>query len=62
MKPVVLFHQNKDTFLQMASSAIPGRHADDVRQHEEWFTEYLALKEKKRAAIAEWKTVKNVSL
>jgi hypothetical protein len=44
----------------MAGSAIPGKSFDEVRHHNEWFTEYLELKENKRKAILEWKLHKQV--
>ncbi|XP_031565306.1 coiled-coil domain-containing protein 112-like [Actinia tenebrosa] len=48
-------YKNNETFLRMAGSAIPGKNFDEVRQHNEWFIQYLELKESKRKAILEWK-------
>lgn len=48
-------HKNYTTFMQVAGKGIPGRSMDDVRQHDEWYSEYLILKESKKKAIQEWK-------
>ena len=46
--------------MRAAGSGIPGRSVDDVRQHDEWYSEYLILKESKKKAIQEWKDSKEV--
>lgn len=46
--------------MRVAGSGIPGRSADDVRQHDEWYSEYLMLKDSKKKAIQEWKQGKEV--
>lgn len=46
--------------MQVAGKGIPGRSLDDVRQHDEWYSEYLILKESKKKAIQEWKQNKEV--
>lgn len=46
--------------MQVAGKGIPGRSVDDVRQHDEWYSEYLILKESKKKAIQEWKQNKEV--
>ena len=46
--------------MRAAGSGIPGRSADDVRQHDEWYSEYLMLKDSKKKAIQEWKQGKEV--
>ena len=46
--------------MQEAGKGIPGRSLDDVRQHDEWYSEYLILKESKKKAIQEWKQNKEV--
>ena len=46
--------------MQVAGKGIPGRSLDDVRQHDEWYCEYLILKESKKKAIQEWKQNKEV--
>ena len=46
--------------MRVAGSGIPGRSVDDVRQHDEWYSEYLILKESKKKAIQEWKEGKEV--
>lgn len=48
--------------MQAAGSGIPGRSVDDVRQHDEWYSEYLILKDSKKKAIQEWKDIKEVEL
>lgn len=53
-------HKNHSTFMRVAGSGIPGRSVDDVRQHDEWYSEYLILKESKKKAIQEWKQGKEV--
>ena len=49
-------------FMRAAGSGIPGRSVDDVRQHDEWYSEYLILKDSKKKAIQEWKDDKEVEL
>ena len=46
--------------MRVAGSGIPGRSVDDVRQHDEWYSEYLIVKESKKKAIQEWKEGKEV--
>lgn len=46
--------------MRAAGSGIPGRSVDDVRQHDEWYSEYLILKDSKKKAIQEWKDIKEV--
>ena len=46
--------------MQVAGKGIPGRSLDDVRQHDEWYSEYLILKESKKKAIQDWKQNKEV--
>ena len=46
--------------MQVAGKGIPGRSLDDVWQHDEWYSEYLILKESKKKAIQEWKQNKEV--
>lgn len=48
--------------MRAAGSGIPGRTVDDVRQHDEWYSEYLILKDSKKKAIQEWKDDKEVEL
>ena len=48
--------------MRAAGSEIPGRSIDDVRQHDEWYSEYLILKESKKKAIQEWKYNKEVCI
>ena len=46
--------------MRAAGSGIPGRSVDDVRQHDEWYSEYLILKDSKKKAIQDWKDDKEV--
>ena len=46
--------------MRAAGSGIPGKSVDDVRQHAEWYSEYLILKESKKKAIQDWKDDKEV--
>lgn len=48
-------HKNHEVFMRAAGSGIPGRSVDDVRQHDEWYSEYLILKDSKKKAIQDWK-------
>ena len=52
--------QSHEVFMRTAGSGIPGKSVDDVRQHDEWYSEYLILKESKKKAIQEWKEGKEV--
>ena len=56
----IFYPQNHAAFLRAAGSGIPGRSVDDVRQHDEWYSEYLMLKDSKKKAIQEWKEGKEV--
>ncbi|XP_028407038.1 coiled-coil domain-containing protein 112-like [Dendronephthya gigantea] len=47
--------KDKDAFIHSALSNLPGRSYDDVRQHDDWYSEYLILLDKKKKAIQEWK-------
>ncbi|CAB4031945.1 Hypothetical predicted protein [Paramuricea clavata] len=47
--------KDKDAFIQSALSNLPGKSYDDVRQHDDWYSEYLIMLDKKRKAIQEWK-------
>ncbi|XP_071794451.1 coiled-coil domain-containing protein 112-like [Asterias amurensis] len=51
-------YKGKIAFLDEAATSIPGRNIVDVRQHENWYQEYLSLMEKKKDAIQKWKIVK----
>ncbi|EDO36619.1 predicted protein [Nematostella vectensis] len=48
-------HKTRDAFLNAAEVSIPGQNLSDLRQHLDWYTEYLSLKESKKLAIQEWK-------
>jgi len=51
-------HKAFEDFIENAESEIPTRSRDDIIQHDEWYREYLTLREHKRIAIAKWKDLK----
>ena len=57
---LVFCFQGKSTFLDEAATSIPGRNIVDVRQHENWYREYMSMLDKKKDAIQKWKIVKEV--
>ena len=59
---VLILNQAFEDFIENAESEIPTRSRDDIIQHDEWYREYLTLREHKRIAIAKWKDLKEVSV
>ena len=59
---VLIQNQAFDDFIEHAESEIPTRSRDDIIQHDEWYREYLTLREHKRIAIAKWKDLKEASI
>ena len=59
---ILIFNQAFEDFIESAESEIPTRSRDDIIQHDEWYREYLMLREHKRIAIAKWKDLKEVSV
>ncbi|XP_077989462.1 coiled-coil domain-containing protein 112-like [Glandiceps talaboti] len=51
-------HKGKSSFMSVAHTNLPGRTLDDVKDHENWYQEYLALLEKKKVAIQKWRMQK----
>jgi len=52
--------QGKDQFLREATSRLPTKTANEVRDHEIWYRELLTRQEEKRLAIKTWKEKKKV--
>ncbi|XP_023385323.1 coiled-coil domain-containing protein 112 isoform X2 [Pteropus medius] len=51
-------HKGKSTFMGEVLEHLPGRTQDEVLQHEKWYQKFLALEERKRESIQNWKTKK----
>ncbi|KAM4819490.1 coiled-coil domain-containing protein 112 [Thomomys bottae] len=49
-------HKGKPAFLREALPHLPGRTKDEVEQHELWYQKFLALEERKKQSIQNWKT------
>lgn len=54
------FLQGKLTFIRELISHLPTKTEDEIRQHENWFHEYLNLNDVKKEAIQRWKEKKEV--
>ncbi|XP_048190178.1 coiled-coil domain-containing protein 112 isoform X1 [Perognathus longimembris pacificus] len=51
-------HKGKPAFTREALQHLPGRTQGEVEQHEQWYQKFLALEEKKKKSIQNWKTKK----
>nr|XP_044989769.1 coiled-coil domain-containing protein 112 isoform X2 [Jaculus jaculus] len=51
-------YKGKPAFLGEVLQHLPGRTQDEVRQHEQWYQKFLALEERKKESIQNWKTKK----
>ncbi|XP_012514965.1 PREDICTED: coiled-coil domain-containing protein 112 [Propithecus coquereli] len=51
-------HKGKPTFMEEVLEHLPGRTQDEVQQHEKWYQKFLALEERKKESIQNWKTKK----
>uniref|UniRef100_A0A673SQS6 Coiled-coil domain containing 112 n=1 Tax=Suricata suricatta TaxID=37032 RepID=A0A673SQS6_SURSU len=51
-------HKGKPTFMGEVLENLPGRTQDEVQQHEKWYRKFLALEERKKESIQNWKTKK----
>ncbi|XP_015413938.1 PREDICTED: coiled-coil domain-containing protein 112 isoform X3 [Myotis davidii] len=51
-------HKGKPTFMGEVLEHLPGRKQDEVEQHEKWYQKFLALEERKKESIQNWKTKK----
>ncbi|KAG8516757.1 Coiled-coil domain-containing protein 112, partial [Galemys pyrenaicus] len=52
-------HKGKPTFVGEVLEHLPGRTQDEVQQHEKWYQKFLALEERKKESIQNWKTKKH---
>lgn len=51
-------HKGKPAFIKEAVEHLPGRTLREVEQHEKWYQKFLALEERKKESIQNWKTKK----
>ncbi|KAF0872788.1 CC112 protein, partial [Crocuta crocuta] len=51
-------HKGKPTFMGEVLENLPARTQDEVQQHEKWYQKFLALEERKKESIQNWKTKK----
>ncbi|XP_021508234.1 coiled-coil domain-containing protein 112 isoform X1 [Meriones unguiculatus] len=51
-------HKGKPAFMKEVVEHLPGRTLEEVQQHEKWYQKFLALEEKKKESIQNWKTKK----
>nr|XP_026238076.1 coiled-coil domain-containing protein 112 [Urocitellus parryii] len=51
-------HKGKPAFVEEVLEYLPGRTQDEVQQHENWYQKFLALEERKKESIQNWKSKK----
>jgi len=51
-------HKGKPSFMGEVLENLPGRTQEEVQQHEKWYQKFLALEERKKESIQNWKTKK----
>ncbi|XP_006870606.1 PREDICTED: coiled-coil domain-containing protein 112 [Chrysochloris asiatica] len=51
-------YKGKPIFMGEVLEHLPGRTQDEIQQHEKWYQKYLALEERKKESIKNWKTKK----
>uniref|UniRef100_A0A8C3VIG4 Coiled-coil domain containing 112 n=1 Tax=Catagonus wagneri TaxID=51154 RepID=A0A8C3VIG4_9CETA len=51
-------HKGKPTFMAEVLEHLPGRTQDEVQQHEKWYQKFVALEERKKESIQNWKAKK----
>ncbi|XP_006886737.1 PREDICTED: coiled-coil domain-containing protein 112-like [Elephantulus edwardii] len=51
-------YKGKPVFMGEVLEHLPGRTQDEVQQHEKWYQKFLALEERKKESIQNWKTKK----
>ncbi|XP_075399198.1 coiled-coil domain-containing protein 112 [Tenrec ecaudatus] len=51
-------YKGKPAFLGEVLEHLPGRTQEEVQQHEKWYQKFLALEERKKESIQNWKTKK----
>ncbi|XP_069043355.1 coiled-coil domain-containing protein 112 isoform X2 [Lepisosteus oculatus] len=49
-------HSGKPAYLKEALMYLPGRTEEEIKLHENWYQEFLFLEERKKEAIAKWKS------
>ncbi len=54
------FFQGRPTFLRDLISHLPTKTEEEIREHEDWFQEYLNLNDIRKEAIQKWKEKKEV--
>ncbi|XP_039614883.1 coiled-coil domain-containing protein 112-like [Polypterus senegalus] len=52
-------HNGKKSYMEEALLYLPGRTQEEIKQHEDWYQEFLFLEERKKEAIQLWKSKKN---
>ena len=57
---IPFLQQGKPVFLTHVLPAIPTRTEEEIREHEDWYQEYLFLNETKKDAIKKWKEKREV--
>lgn len=51
--------QNPDKFLEICLMNLPGKSIENIKSHRIWYEKFLELLEDKRAAIENWKRIKD---
>ncbi|XP_076995032.1 coiled-coil domain-containing protein 112 [Tamandua tetradactyla] len=51
-------HKGRPTFIGEVLEHLPGRTQDEIQQHEKWYQKFLALEERKKKSIQNWKIKK----
>lgn len=51
-------HKGKPAFMKELVEHLPGKTLDEVQQHERWYHKFLALEERKKESIQNWKVKK----
>ena len=57
--PILL--QTNPSFIDQAANELPTKTVDDIEHHEQWYTEYCTLLERKKLAIEAWKVERKVN-
>jgi len=52
--------QSTSGLINAVSKEVPTKSLEEISQHNQWYTEYLTLKENKKKAIEEWREQKKV--
>ncbi|XP_054999189.1 coiled-coil domain-containing protein 112 isoform X1 [Sorex araneus] len=51
-------HKGKPAFIEEVLEQLPGKTRDEVQHHEKWYQKFLALEERKKESIQNWKAKK----